>query len=502
MPQPSSSTPNVPEASIRRGTAEEDADDACTEQQPLLSGSNGEVAASGPSPAAFALRRPAAEQQQQQQQQEQAQDQPLHSSTTLSAKRSASGEASGPAQCRICLEEDVLPSLEAPCGCAGTQRYAHRRCIQRWIDEKANGRCEVCGQLYQGEYVVPERPPSPGPEARSAAAAAARQQLAAALALAAAGAASGRPGEPLRLGSPLGGLYLTITEDERLVLTRHRPGTALGAAAAAETHTADDEWDDMTGARQPALSWCVSMMLFLFMLSFLHGAVVAPADAAAAAAAAASGVPADAGAPAAAAAAAAGSMPSAAAGLAAGASLLLLWLLTKLFLVVLPLLLVMRLAARAHDAETEAGDSSAAAMVDLELQALRAHRAVLERLGGRDRNTAGAGEFGHERGQQQQQQSSSSLPPTQQQHQQHVLQPGVSAPHDGIGTAEQRVLAAARAAVRATLSAAQRGVAQLQQRLDSQQQQQPQPLQDAHQQQQQQQAVAGTAEGQRLSGVV
>ncbi|GAX84325.1 hypothetical protein CEUSTIGMA_g11747.t1 [Chlamydomonas eustigma] len=63
--------------------------------------------------------------------------------------------------CRICLEEDTAGNLESPCGCAGTQRWAHRACIQRWVTEKGNLKCEVCGQEYKGEYDVPP-PPPPG----------------------------------------------------------------------------------------------------------------------------------------------------------------------------------------------------------------------------------------------------------------------------------------------------------------------------------------------------
>jgi len=63
--------------------------------------------------------------------------------------------------CRICLEEDTIGNLDSPCGCAGTQRWAHRTCIQRWVTEKGNLKCEVCGQEYKGEYDIPP-PPPPG----------------------------------------------------------------------------------------------------------------------------------------------------------------------------------------------------------------------------------------------------------------------------------------------------------------------------------------------------
>ncbi|EFJ44345.1 hypothetical protein VOLCADRAFT_106491 [Volvox carteri f. nagariensis] len=57
--------------------------------------------------------------------------------------------------CRICLEEDSLNNLEQPCACAGTQKYAHHECIQRWVNEKGNLRCEICDQQYRGNFSVP-----------------------------------------------------------------------------------------------------------------------------------------------------------------------------------------------------------------------------------------------------------------------------------------------------------------------------------------------------------
>ena len=84
------------------------------------------------------------------------------SSSSDSLRSSGSGTASGEkyqALCRICLEEDSLPNLEAPCGCTGTQRHAHKACIQRWIDEKGHLKCEICDQNYRGDYTVP--PPGP-----------------------------------------------------------------------------------------------------------------------------------------------------------------------------------------------------------------------------------------------------------------------------------------------------------------------------------------------------
>ncbi|XVF72729.1 hypothetical protein PTKIN_Ptkin12aG0143700 [Pterospermum kingtungense] len=58
--------------------------------------------------------------------------------------------------CRICHEEEFesFKSLEAPCACSGTVKFAHRDCIQRWCDEKGNTTCEICLQEYGPGYTV------------------------------------------------------------------------------------------------------------------------------------------------------------------------------------------------------------------------------------------------------------------------------------------------------------------------------------------------------------
>ncbi|KAF3640439.1 putative gibberellin-regulated protein 6-like [Capsicum annuum] len=62
-------------------------------------------------------------------------------------------------ECRICQEEDSLKNLEIPCGCSGSLKYAHRKCVQRWCDEKGDITCEICHQLYQPGYTAPPPPP-------------------------------------------------------------------------------------------------------------------------------------------------------------------------------------------------------------------------------------------------------------------------------------------------------------------------------------------------------
>ncbi|KAL0447044.1 UNVERIFIED_CONTAM: hypothetical protein Slati_1832300 [Sesamum latifolium] len=66
----------------------------------------------------------------------------------------------GMGECRICQEEDSLKNLESPCGCSGSLKYAHRKCVQHWCNEKGDITCEICHQPYQPGFTAPPRPPS------------------------------------------------------------------------------------------------------------------------------------------------------------------------------------------------------------------------------------------------------------------------------------------------------------------------------------------------------
>ncbi|KAB1223458.1 putative E3 ubiquitin ligase SUD1 [Morella rubra] len=61
--------------------------------------------------------------------------------------------------CRICHEEELesCGSLEAPCACSGTVKFAHRDCIQRWCNEKGDTICEICLQQYEPGYTAPSK---------------------------------------------------------------------------------------------------------------------------------------------------------------------------------------------------------------------------------------------------------------------------------------------------------------------------------------------------------
>ncbi|KAL8161500.1 hypothetical protein V2J09_012989 [Rumex salicifolius] len=62
-------------------------------------------------------------------------------------------------ECRICQEEDLVQNFEVPCSCSGSLKYAHRKCVQRWCNEKGDIICEICHQAYQSGYTAP--PPHP-----------------------------------------------------------------------------------------------------------------------------------------------------------------------------------------------------------------------------------------------------------------------------------------------------------------------------------------------------
>ncbi|KAK6122326.1 hypothetical protein DH2020_043946 [Rehmannia glutinosa] len=58
-------------------------------------------------------------------------------------------------ECRICQDEDVDSNMEAPCSCSGSLKYAHRKCVQRWCNEKGDTTCEICHQQFKPGYTTP-----------------------------------------------------------------------------------------------------------------------------------------------------------------------------------------------------------------------------------------------------------------------------------------------------------------------------------------------------------
>ncbi|XP_057491631.1 uncharacterized protein LOC130777336 isoform X3 [Actinidia eriantha] len=48
--------------------------------------------------------------------------------------------------CRICHEEDFTKKMETPCACNGSLKFAHRKCVRLWCNEKKNTICEIFHQ--------------------------------------------------------------------------------------------------------------------------------------------------------------------------------------------------------------------------------------------------------------------------------------------------------------------------------------------------------------------
>ncbi|WVZ71451.1 hypothetical protein U9M48_020037 [Paspalum notatum var. saurae] len=66
-------------------------------------------------------------------------------------------------QCRICHDEEDerRSSMESPCACSGSLKFAHRGCVQRWCDEKGSTICEICLQNFEPGYTVPPKKTQP-----------------------------------------------------------------------------------------------------------------------------------------------------------------------------------------------------------------------------------------------------------------------------------------------------------------------------------------------------
>ncbi|XP_021296364.1 uncharacterized protein LOC110425718 isoform X2 [Herrania umbratica] len=77
-------------------------------------------------------------------------------------------------ECRICHDEDEDLNMEIPCSCRGSLKvvaseitcfpvllfpgllqYAHRKCVQRWCNEKGDTVCEICHQQFRPGYTAP-----------------------------------------------------------------------------------------------------------------------------------------------------------------------------------------------------------------------------------------------------------------------------------------------------------------------------------------------------------
>lgn len=135
------------------------------------------------------------------------------------------------AECRICQEEDSLKDLETPCACSGSLKYAHRKCVQHWCNEKGDTICEICHQPYQPGYTAPPPPPNPDETAIDI------------------GGGWTISGTPLEL-------------DPRLL-----------AIAEAERHFLEAEYDDYAASSASGAAYCRSVALILMALLLLRHAL-------------------------------------------------------------------------------------------------------------------------------------------------------------------------------------------------------------------------------------
>ncbi|GFR40376.1 hypothetical protein Agub_g925 [Astrephomene gubernaculifera] len=224
---------------------------------------------------------------------------PATHSRTSSIDRSVPGGSDAgapkgePMLCRICLEEDSVSNLEQPCACAGTQKYAHHECIQRWVNEKGHLRCEICDQQYRGSFTVPPQPAAVD--------------------------------DPHGLFAPMFAIRVDpLSGDPLIGPAGHRDRAALDFL---------DESDHYY-QRNPLASWCFTFVIFVMFLVVLHHTMLV-----------ADGMD-DTGD------ASVSPSPSPSSGSTDGDSyassltLFLFWIGTKAFLIGIPLYTVMRIAAR------------------------------------------------------------------------------------------------------------------------------------------------------------
>lgn len=57
-------------------------------------------------------------------------------------------------RCRICLDEGPQ-TLISPCYCTGTMAFVHPSCLQKWVDTRHTGKCEICGYTYKATASFP-----------------------------------------------------------------------------------------------------------------------------------------------------------------------------------------------------------------------------------------------------------------------------------------------------------------------------------------------------------
>eukprot|EP00252_Welwitschia_mirabilis_P017662 TRINITY_DN3909_c0_g1_i2.p1 TRINITY_DN3909_c0_g1~~TRINITY_DN3909_c0_g1_i2.p1 ORF type:complete len:291 (+),score=36.31 TRINITY_DN3909_c0_g1_i2:266-1138(+) len=135
-------------------------------------------------------------------------------------------------ECRICQEEDEETKMESPCACSGSLKFAHRKCVQRWCNEKGSIICEICHQTYGPGYTAPPQSDESDDSAIDLS------------------ESWGVPGAQVNLHDP------------RLI-----------AMAAAERHFFEPDYDEYAAANASGAAFCRSAALILLALLFLRHAL-------------------------------------------------------------------------------------------------------------------------------------------------------------------------------------------------------------------------------------
>ncbi|KAF3451043.1 hypothetical protein FNV43_RR07132 [Rhamnella rubrinervis] len=156
------------------------------------------------------------------------------SPATVVLKKKSGGEgcsfnkAAEIVECRICQEEDEVHAMEAPCGCNGTLKFAHRRCIQRWCNKKGDITCEICSQVFSPNYSLPPT----------------------------------RSNEVMAIDIRQWGTHFDL----------HR--SHLLALAAAERHLLQSEYEDYTDANSSSITCLCSIAIILLIVLLIRQALI------------------------------------------------------------------------------------------------------------------------------------------------------------------------------------------------------------------------------------
>ncbi|XP_075744088.1 E3 ubiquitin-protein ligase MARCHF3-like [Rhipicephalus microplus] len=65
-------------------------------------------------------------------------------------RESGSAMSVGPT-CRICFRGCLEEALRQPCNCRGSIGLVHASCLEKWVSQRRNARCDICAFAYEVE---------------------------------------------------------------------------------------------------------------------------------------------------------------------------------------------------------------------------------------------------------------------------------------------------------------------------------------------------------------